>query len=117
MIYLANQKHYEADKKSSCLCAPCDRGHRCMATVCKGDFFLNNVGSNKIQAISVAKDDCHELDTPERLHSSPQGWKPGEHMYQVPVDYYEFSSPIKFDGTHGQGYAQQIKNPILPKIF
>lgn len=108
MIYLANQKHYETDNKSSCLCAPCDNRHRYMETIHKGDFFLNNVGSNMIKAISIAKDNCHELGTPEGLPSPPQGWKPGEGVYQVPVDYYEFSSPIKFDGGHGPKYVQPI---------
>ena len=61
-----------------------------------------------IKAISIAKDNCHELDTPEGLPSPPQGWKPGEGVYQVPVDYYEFSSPIKFDGGHGPKYVQPI---------
>ena len=116
MIYLVNQKHYEVDKESSCLCAP-KRGHKNMKKIRKGDFFLNNVGSNMIKAISIAKDDCHELDSPENFSSPPQGWEKGEHVYQVPVNYYEFSSPIRFNGKHGQGYVQKINPNLIRNIL
>ena len=86
-----------------------------MAKIRKGDFFLKNISSNMIKAISIAKDNCHELDTPENLPYPPQGWKKGEHVYQVPVNYYEFSSPIRFNGKPGQGYVQ--KTQTSPKIF
>ena len=61
-----------------------------------------------IKAISIARDDCHELDSPEGLPSPPsQGWKPGESVYRVPVDYYESPPQLNLmEGTGQDMYSQ-----------
>lgn len=97
-IFFANQsKGYEEESNHSCLWSPkvdakgSSLRYELMKKVRKGDFILNNAGSNDggIKAISVATENCRSEN--RTVESSEQK----EDIWIIPAAYYKFSHPIQ----------------------
>lgn len=101
-IFLVNQgATYKEERIGSYLWAPKldkaghkNHGYELMKEIHKGDFILNNA-NRKIVAISIANEDCQSKDQPRELREAQTIYEWDNEGWFVPVQYYDFSHPLK----------------------